>query len=334
MTVPSATDTSTSTAICPFCTGNATRNHGVAVDESGSRFPLKQCGDCGTGFLSPPPSDAELTRAYATSYYGEGDTKFGGAIERLRDFAAAGRARNLVRGLPGRARALDVGCGDGRFLRWLGKQHAGLELHGIELPGPAAERAARVPGLVLHSGTLNTTNFEDASFDVISLVHVIEHLPDPAAALDRLVRWLRPGGRLFLAFPNFESWQATWFGTDWFHLDPPRHLTLVPPRSVIRRMQTSGLKLIHQRHWCPEQNLFGWIQSALNACDRHRNFLYERLKRNRGYHAERTIAPAVHLAAAAALTIPSLLLDAAAAAFRSGATVELTFQKSPSDHVS
>jgi 2-polyprenyl-3-methyl-5-hydroxy-6-metoxy-1,4-benzoquinol methylase len=319
---------------CPFCSGDHLRDGGTAIDENQRRFPQRVCLRCGTKFLSPAPSTEVLTHAYASSYYGEGETKFGGPIERFRDAAAAGRAKALVKSLPPRARALDVGCGDGRFLRLLGSLHHDLELHGIEMPGPAADRASRITGLVLHPGTLNSTTFDQDTFDIISLVHVIEHLPDPEAALVRVVRWLRPGGRLFLAFPNVQSWQAKLFSRHWFHLDPPRHLTLVPPGAVSARLTQLGLVPEAERHWCPEQNLFGWIQSALNACDPDRNLLYERLKRNKMYQAERVVAPTIHAAAAALLVMPAILLDLAATFCRSGATVELTFQKPQINHVS
>lgn len=331
---PSSSDHEGAAILCPFCSSQQLRDGETAVDEHDNRFPVRICVQCGTGFLSPPPSNDVLNRAYASTYYGEGETKFGGSIERFRDAAAGGRAKALVKSLPPQARALDVGCGDGRFLRLLGLHHRGLELHGIEMPGPAADRASRIAGLVLHPGTLNSVSFDRDTFDIVSLVHVIEHLPDPEAALVRVVRWLRPGGRLFLAFPNFQSWQAKWFGRHWFHLDPPRHLTLVPPEAISARLTQLGLVRVAERHWCPEQNLFGWIQSVLNVCDPDRNLLYERLKRNKKYRADRTAAPVVHAAAAALLVAPAVLLDLAAALGRSGATVEVTYQKPLNNHVS
>src|SRR5208283_2364158 len=148
---------------------------------------------------------------------------------------------------------------------------------------------------------------------------------------DHLTRLVRPGGRLFLAFPNTSSWQARLFGKDWFHLDPPRHLSLVPPQTVAAYLQSRGFKLLAARHLCLEQNTYGWLQSALNRADHHRNFLYERLKRNRSYLPGRSTASVlVHAALAGLMLGPALLLDFASAIAGAGATVELTFEYTPS----
>jgi SAM-dependent methyltransferase len=161
----------------------------------------------------------------------------------------------------------------------------------------------------------------------VTLVHVIEHLPTPAALLRRVVSWIRPGGRLFVAYPNPASWQARLFGPAWFHLDPPRHLSLVPPESLIASMEREGLRLERRSDLCLEQNLYGWLQSALNAIDGDRNLLYERLKRNRTFRPERRLAPLAHALIAGALVVPALVADMMAACARRGATVELTFRK-------
>lgn len=329
--VPSPTDAA-ATATCPFCRSEQTRRGSDSPDEFRQIHSTRGCAVCGTHFLWPQPDDATLTRAYAVAYYGAGRTKFGGPIERFRDVASTGRARGFLRQLPADGAVLDIGCGDGRLLRQLKRLNPKLTLHGVELPGPAAERAAATPGLQLHLGTVDTAHYPEASFDLITLVHVIEHLPDPRRALETIVRWLKPGGRLFLAFPNIASWQARWSGPAWFHLDPPRHLTLTPPQTFTEFLQNHGVVTERVRHWCPEQNLYGWLQSALNRWDPDRNFLYERLKRNRHYAAHRKVAVLGHAAAAAALLPFATAVDAAAALAGAGATVEMTFRKAISPH--
>jgi SAM-dependent methyltransferase len=322
------TNTSSPEVPCPFCAKPGTLPRGRTAGEDGTVYPLRICEACGTVFLWPSPSAEQLRTAYATGYYGEGATKFGRWIERLRDAFATLRARQLRRPLAEGACILDIGCGDGRLLRSF--QNTGrYELHGIELPGPAAERAAKIPAIHLHLGTLEATELPPASFDLITLVHVFEHLPRPRETLDQLTRLVRPGGRLFLAFPNIRSWQVRVFGEDWFHLDPPRHLNLVPPQAVTAYLQSRGFRLLAARHLCLEQNTYGWLQSALNRADHHRNFLYERLKRNRSYLPDRGAAIVLAHAALAGLMLgPALLLDLASAGAGAGATVELLFERS------
>ena len=329
-TVPRSSDrlaAGVTEAPCPFCAHRTTVPCCDTRGEDGTSYHVRRCGDCGTAFLSPPPSDEQLRQAYASEYYGQGDTKFGSPIERLRDAFASRRVRRFTRGLAPGARILDVGCGDGRLLRRF--QNAGrYELHGIELPGRAAERAAKVPGIQLHVGSLDSVDLPPAEFNLITLVHVFEHLPAPRETLDRLARLTRPGGRLFISYPNIGSWQARWGKGDWFHLDPPRHLTLAPPPTVVSHLQSRGLQLLSERHLCLEQNTYGWIQTALNRCDSRRNFLYERLKRNDAYVPTRGPGSvALHAAGGGILLAPALLLDLASALFLAGATVELTFGK-------
>ena len=314
---------------CPLCGGAETRALPAAGDEDGQSFPRRRCSACGTEFLAPRPTESQLAAAYGAQYYGPRGTKFPNPIERLREAAAHGRARRLLAGLPTRARILDVGCGDGRLLRLLGEGAPATERHGLELPGPAADRAAGVPGLRLHRGTLDDAVYPDAHFDLICLVHVLEHLPETGATLDRLARLLRPRGRLVLSFPNSTSLQARIFGRAWFHLDAPRHLSLPPPESVRRHLAARGLEREQIHHACWEQNLYGWLQSTLNAVDRDRNLLYERLKGNHAHRAARQIAPAVHAILAGLLLPPAILTELATVALRSGATVEMTFRKIP-----
>lgn len=318
-----------SEAPCPFCKKAASHNWCNTRSEDGTAYQAKACESCGTTFLSPAPSAEQLSKAYATNYYGDGETKFNGGIERIREACAIFRTKRLARGLAADAKILDIGCGDGRLLRNF-HQIGFRNLHGIELPGRAAERAAKTPGINLHLGTLASIDLPAASYDLITLVHVYEHLPAPRETLDQLTRLIRPGGRIFLSFPNISSWQARFSGGHWFHLDPPRHLTLVPPRTVIGHLATKGCRLVAEHHLCLEQNIYGWIQSALNCGDPRRNFLYERLKRNRSYVPERgNSTVALQAGIGGLLLLPAFLADCCSALAGSGATVELMFEQDP-----
>lgn len=92
-----------------------------------------------------------------------------------------------------RERMLDIGCDIGLLLE-SARQDGFRELHGIE-PNPKASRvAARIPGVALYEKFYEEQPFCDASFDLITLIHVVDHLVDSKSVLERSLRHLKPGG--------------------------------------------------------------------------------------------------------------------------------------------
>jgi SAM-dependent methyltransferase len=193
------------------------------------------------------------------------------------------------------------------------------------MPGPAATRAAQNPAIQLHTGDLATAPYQDGTFDFVSMVHVIEHLPKPLATLRKVSALLKPGGTLFIAYPNVSSWQARWAKASWFHLDPPRHLSLVPPKTLTSILNKHGLSELRSSHLNLEQNLYGWTQSLLNMLHGQKNLFYNTLK-----HRDWSKQPFT-FALDAAITVAALPLaiatDIAAAFAKKGATVELLYRK-------
>lgn len=285
------------------------------------------CNRCHTAYPSSDPSAEALAAAYSADYYGSGGSKFGDTIERFRKACARVTARRLCAQLPPAATILDIGCGDGTFLELIRRYHSG-PLHGLEPPGASADRAALKQGINLHCSFLNESALPPASFDLITLRHVFEHLADPVAAIHQISRLTRNNGAVYLSLPNIQSWQARWFKGDWFHLDPPRHLNLPPAATLIQQFNLHGFTVIELDHWSLEQNLYGWLQSCLNALDSRRNFFYERLKGNKNYLPHRGPgAIAAHAMIATALVVPALLLDTAALLVRRGPTLGILLRK-------
>ncbi len=118
-------------------------------------------------------------------------------------------------------RILDVGCGSGKFLRWL-KDH-GWDVYGVELSGKAAQNAAK-SGLDVFCGELPDAGFPPHYFDVILINQVLEHVHDPMAMLKEANRLLKDGGKLIVGVPNVASYESRIFGKYWSPLDIPRHL--------------------------------------------------------------------------------------------------------------
>lgn len=121
-------------------------------------------------------------------------------------------------------RMLDIGCGNGTFLQAMAS--FGWETFGVEPDPSSAQIAQEYFGSRIYNMTVEQAHFGDGEFDLITMNHVIEHLPDPLTTLEECYRILRPGGRLVVFTPNIESLGHQVFRSAWLHLDPPRHLFL------------------------------------------------------------------------------------------------------------
>ena len=227
------------------------------------------CPRCDTLHLDPRPTVASVGKAYPVAYVTHDDSEAAhardggsGLIWRLangylnRRFGSqrlpASALGPLVvpliwplrqqldyflRHLPrSKGRLLDVGCGNGAFL--LRAREAGWLVEGIE-PDPRAAAAAAAAGLSVHSTTIGGYA-PSVLFDRITLSHVFEHVHDPASTLQSCFSWLEAGGQLWMSLPNTRSIGSHIFGRSWFALDPPRHLFLPTPESVIRMMHDAG----------------------------------------------------------------------------------------------
>ncbi|PKP57614.1 MAG: hypothetical protein CVT88_08650 [Candidatus Altiarchaeales archaeon HGW-Altiarchaeales-1] len=120
-------------------------------------------------------------------------------------------------------RYLDVGCGNGSFLYTLKRINPSGEYYGVEL-GNFDEEDIKAHGLNVIRGTLEDAHYPDNYFDVITLNHVFEHVPNPSETMKELKRILKPGGILIIAVPNINSFAYKIFGKFFEQSDVPGHL--------------------------------------------------------------------------------------------------------------
>ena len=267
---------------------------------TGEPFSVVRCGRCGLAVTAPRPATDSLARYYPAAYYGEtGQRRFPAPVEWLQGLLYSVRAaavERLAGGRPGRV--LDVGCGRGRLLQAFRRR--GWEVHGTEL-GEDAARHPRALGIPVHVGPLESAPWPDASFDAVTMWHVLEHWPDPAEPLSHAARVLRPGGALLVGVPNFASPEARAARAGWFHLDVPRHLVHLGPADLERLLDEHGLHVHHWSHAAPEYDLFSLVQSAENALGLPQNLLYGLLRARSARLASGSTASAL---AALALAVP------------------------------
>ncbi len=143
-------------------------------------------------------------------------------------------------------RALDVGCGSGELMLRLAA--LGWEVQGAEPDPAAAEVARRRTGAEVWAAGVAGLRREDmGAFDLLTLSHVLEHLPSPREALRSLARLLKPGGRLVALWPNPDSLGARVFRESWFAWDAPRHLVLPSPSAIRALVEGTGLDVRRAR---------------------------------------------------------------------------------------
>jgi SAM-dependent methyltransferase len=271
---------------CGYCKSIESIIQYKTFDIFGNNFTINKCQSCNAYFIAPRPTEAQISQAYDSSYYGEKEEKFSSPlVEKTLDYFRSGRAQRVSRYVKDGARILDVGCGNGRFLKYLLK-FGSYELYGTEMEGNSAKRASRVIEIKLKTGTLEPNDFPDNYFDVVTLFHVFEHLAEPKETLKTICRIVKPGGVVVFSFPNIASYQAKVYKGKWLHLDPPRHLFFFNPMDFIDLMQKFGFKVIKKHYFSMEQNPFGAVQSILNMTTKKREVLFESLKGNKNYIKE------------------------------------------------
>jgi 2-polyprenyl-3-methyl-5-hydroxy-6-metoxy-1,4-benzoquinol methylase len=293
----------------------------AALDHiTGQRFQVVVCSRCGLGRTDPAPAD--LLRYYPTGYYGSGGIRFNPLVEAAIRTSRGARVAAVTRAHPEPGAILDIGCGRGLMLSDLARR--GWRAVGVEMSDAASRHAREVLGLDVRVGDLLGCKFQAASFDVVTLFHVLEHLPDPDAALAEARRVIAPGGRLLLEVPNFGSLQSRLAKGRGFHVDAPRHLFHFTRAALLEMLQRAGFEMLRVSTHSFEFGYYGMLQSLLNLATRRQNVLYEVLK-------NRTARPPASLggdlATTLALLLPagtvSLPLEAAAAALGRGAVLRV-----------
>ena len=102
---------------------------------------------------------------------------------------------------------------------------------------------AVAPRTLLQVASAEDLPFADASFGVVIIKHVVEHLPHPARAIAELGRVLAPGGTLILATPNLASLSRPSKGANWIGYHDPTHISLKPPSEWLAMLKEAGFRL-------------------------------------------------------------------------------------------
>ncbi len=144
--------------------------------------------------------------------------------------------------LEGNLDILDIGAGNGRLIDQL--RGAGHTVTGIE-PDPDARKIATEKQLDIYPGTAENypAEIQDKRYDVIFMIHVLEHCVDPDKAVQNAVNLLKPNGVLVIETPNNGALGAKMAGRCWRWLDVPRHLNFFTQAGLENLISRSGVVL-------------------------------------------------------------------------------------------
>ena len=152
--------------------------------------------------------------------------------------AIKNKLRLIEQHQPVKGKILDIGAGTGDFL--LEAKNKNWETVGVE-PNEKAKSIAIKKG-VLFADTIE--KLESNSFDVITLWHVLEHVPDVVHQVAELKRLLKPSGTLIIAVPNFKSFDANYYKTFWAAYDVPRHLWHFSKTAIEKLFDKQNMNLV------------------------------------------------------------------------------------------
>lgn len=215
------------------------------TDHSVSKEKFELIEDNTYGFLvtTPLPDISELAKYYETEeYISHTDTKrnlFEKVYHLVREYAIKNKVA-LLNKEQAKGRLLDIGCGTGDFLS--AAKNNGWSVTGIE-PNENARTKANTKTNNNVFDILKLEILPDDSFDVITLWHVLEHLPDLETHVKVFRRLLKPNGTLIIAVPNHKSFDANYYKDFWAAYDVPRHLWHFSQTSIKKLFQNFQIEL-------------------------------------------------------------------------------------------
>ncbi|MBU2926764.1 class I SAM-dependent methyltransferase [Winogradskyella psychrotolerans] len=193
----------------------------------------------------PEPKGEKLSEYYKSEdYISHTDTKrnlLEFAYHKVREISLK-RKLKLINSFQAESKSLlDIGCGTGDFLETALKDH--WEITGIE-PNENARQIANSKTNNAVFETEELSKLKPHSFDVITLWHVLEHLPDLEMHTALFKKLLKPNGTLVIAVPNYKSYDANYYKNFWAAYDVPRHLWHFSKTSISELFKAKNMRLV------------------------------------------------------------------------------------------
>jgi len=234
---------------CPICDGRAFVPFITCQDYSISReiFPIVRCIECDLLITSPRPTNDQLGKYYTSPAYTSHISTAKNIIDKIyftaRQFTLKWKLSLLEKTThtSSQKSVLDFGCGTGEFLK-VAKSNGWITT-GMEPSDFARQQADTTIAQDIKASLLEVTS-DNKKFNAITLWHVLEHVENLNTTLQTLKDLLEQSGIIFIAVPNYNSWDGAHYEKQWAGYDVPRHLWHFSTKSMNRFLKKHSLTLV------------------------------------------------------------------------------------------
>ncbi len=216
-----------------------TKDHSV----SGEDFELRHDPDLDMLITYPQPE--ELVKYYESEAYISHTDANKSVVDKVyqavKKYSIAKKIRLISSYANGKKKVLDFGAGTGDFLQEARKK--GWTITGVE-PNPGAREKSTAKGIHLYK---NLSEIKSEKFQIITLWHVLEHLPNLEDQIKMLTEILEQEGTLIIAVPNFKSYDAKYYREHWAAYDVPRHVWHFSKTAIEKLFKPHGMRLVRTK---------------------------------------------------------------------------------------
>ncbi len=231
---------------CPWCGSEKAQINLWLKDEFLSKedFHICECLNCGLSYTMPRPNKEKIGEYYKSEEYYSHQENKKGFIPRLYESVKKVNLKhkyNLATQGLNIGKMLDIGCGVGDFLHTT-EEH-GWTCTGVE----PSEDAKAIAKTKTKANIINSEDMEkipDATFDLITMWHVLEHVDDLKWQIEQLHRLTKTKGRIVIAVPNYKSYDAQYYKELWAAYDVPRHLSHFNKNVLTKIFKSKNLELV------------------------------------------------------------------------------------------
>jgi len=216
------------------------------LDKTDTRYDFVKCCKCGLIYQNPRPATEEMDDHYNKNTLYPAVDKNKKIQILIKNYGLRKRARTITR-IKDKGVLLDIGCGDGSFLRYL-NEHTMFDVMGTEINEQYVDLIKQEYGIAVKFGDLNQLNLPGDHFDVITMWDILEHVSNPKQMLEETKRVLKPDGILLLRVPNGDSLDYKIFGKYWAGIDAPRHFFILTRASISNLLEATDFSIITSRN--------------------------------------------------------------------------------------